>query len=127
MKWDSNVTHRTLLFLSAMTLAACAGTSSDRRGSESAATRTDSSAGAIAGSPGSGSSASSAGTETPAVGAANHEGRIPVLEYHLIGDKNSRWGRSRDDFRNDIELLYERGFRPMTVGQMLARDFSAIP
>ncbi len=46
-------------------------------------------------------------------------GRIPVLEYHLITDKDSRWGRARDGFRRDLELLYARGYRPITVAQMV--------
>jgi peptidoglycan/xylan/chitin deacetylase (PgdA/CDA1 family) len=54
---------------------------------------------------------------------ANELGRIPVLEYHLIGDKDSRWGRSRDGFRRDLELLYARGYRPVTVAQLVDRKF----
>jgi len=50
---------------------------------------------------------------------ANELGRIPVLEYHLIGDKDSRWGRSRDGLRRDLELLYARGYRPITVSQLV--------
>jgi peptidoglycan/xylan/chitin deacetylase (PgdA/CDA1 family) len=55
-------------------------------------------------------------SQTP---AANEHGRIPVLEYHLIGDKDTRWGRSRDGFRRDLELLYARGYRPITVAQLV--------
>lgn len=55
--------------------------------------------------------------------APNPSGRIPVLEYHLIGDKDSRWGRSRDGFRRDLELLYKRGYRPITVSQLVDRNF----
>ena len=50
---------------------------------------------------------------------ANELGRIPVLEYHLIGDKDSRWGRSRDGFKRDLELLYSRGYRPISVAQLV--------
>ncbi len=49
--------------------------------------------------------------------------RIPVLVYHLIGEKDSRWGRSRDGLRRDLELLYERGYRPITVSQLVDRQF----
>jgi hypothetical protein len=58
---------------------------------------------------------------------ANHQGRIPVLEYHLIGDKESRYGRERENFRKDLQLLYDRGYRPITVAQMLDKDFSMVP
>ncbi len=49
----------------------------------------------------------------------NLAGRIPILEYHLIGDRDSRWGRSRDGFRSDLELLYQRGYRPITTAQLV--------
>lgn len=114
MMWDSTVIYRTIFALAAAT-AGCSKTSPDRANTDSARhVSTDSSSGIVA---------SSGSVTLP----ANHDGRIPVLEYHLIGDKDSRWGRSRDNFRKDLELLYERGYRPMTVAQMLAKDFSAIP
>ncbi len=48
----------------------------------------------------------------------NELGRIPVLEYHLIGDKEARWERERGQFRKDLELLYARGYRPITASEM---------
>ena len=53
--------------------------------------------------------------------APNELGRIPVMEYHLIGDSNSRWGRSRESFRQDLELIYQRGYRPVSISQILDR------
>ena len=75
---------------------------------------------------------SSAGTTEPAgaaiapdAGAAsrvpNELGRIPVLEYHLIGDKNALYERTRDGFRRDLELLYARGYRPVNMTDVLDR------
>lgn len=52
----------------------------------------------------------------------NEQGRIPILEYHLIGEKDSRWGRSADHFRRDLELLCSRGYRPITVAQLVDGD-----
>ena len=54
-------------------------------------------------------------------GRAPHEqGRIPILEYHLVGgEKDSRWGRSAEHFRRDLELLYARGYRPITTAQLV--------
>lgn len=49
--------------------------------------------------------------------------RIPVLEYHLIGEKDTRWGRSREGFRRDLQLLYDRGYRPITVAQLVDGAF----
>jgi len=51
----------------------------------------------------------------------NELGRIPVVEYHLIGDTDSRWGRERGRFRRDLQLLYERGYRPVSISQVLDR------
>src|SRR4051812_37395112 len=44
----------------------------------------------------------------------NELGLIPVLEYHLVGDREWRWGRERSRFRKDLETLYARGYRPVT-------------
>jgi hypothetical protein len=57
----------------------------------------------------------------------NTLGRIPVLEYHLIADRDSRWGRSRDGFRRDLELLYDRGYRPITIAQLIDGDIALPP
>ncbi len=58
---------------------------------------------------------------------SNHIGQIPVLEYHIVGDKNGQYERTRENFRKDLQLLYDRGYRPMTLAQMLDKDFSMIP
>jgi peptidoglycan/xylan/chitin deacetylase (PgdA/CDA1 family) len=49
----------------------------------------------------------------------NELGRIPILEYHLIGDTEGRWQRERSRFRRDLELLYERGYRPVSVADLV--------
>jgi peptidoglycan/xylan/chitin deacetylase (PgdA/CDA1 family) len=51
----------------------------------------------------------------------NVNGRIPVLMYHLIGDSESSWGRERENFRRDLALLYERGYRPVNMVDVLDR------
>ncbi len=53
--------------------------------------------------------------------------KIPILQYHLIGDTDSRWKRSHDGFRRDLQLLYDRGYRPITVSQLLDRQFDIPP
>lgn len=58
----------------------------------------------------------------------NATGRIPVLEYHVIGgDKNSLYTRTAASFRADLEDVYRRGYRPVTISQMLDKDFSDVP
>ncbi len=51
--------------------------------------------------------------------APNEHGKIPVLEYHLITESDSRWGRSYEGLRRDLELLYGRGYRPISVSQLV--------
>ena len=55
----------------------------------------------------------------------NHTGRIPVLEYHVIGgDKNALYTRTAASFKADLEDVYKRGYRPITIAQMLDKDWS---
>ena len=66
----------------------------------------------------------------PAAGTlpANQQGRIPVLEYHVIsGDKNSLYTRTAASFRSDLEEAYRLGYRPITIAQMLDKDFRDVP
>ena len=49
----------------------------------------------------------------------NELGRFLVLEYHLIQPEESRWGRSVRDFRQDLELLYAKGFRPVSISEVI--------
>jgi len=51
----------------------------------------------------------------------NELGLIPVLEYHLIGETEARWTRQYDRFRQDLELLHARGYRPVTMADVLDR------
>lgn len=63
-----------------------------------------------------------ADTQTPAASSRppNEMGRIPVLEYHLIvNDRTGMWVVPPDRFRANLELLYERGYRPITVAEMI--------
>jgi len=54
--------------------------------------------------------------------APNTMGRIPVVEYHVIGDKDTQFERTRENFRKDLELLYERGYRPVNVSQIVDKQ-----
>ena len=87
--------------------------------------------GAIA--PGDGASAAAATAATPsddaavavavaAAGdrAANEVGRIPVLEYHLIGEgPEKHWKVSPARFRENLETLYARGYRPVNMTDLV--------
>lgn len=56
--------------------------------------------------------------------APNELGRIPVLEYHLIGERESRWSRNWQRFARDLELLHARGYRPITVRQLVRGEIN---
>jgi hypothetical protein len=59
---------------------------------------------------------------------ANHAGRIPVLEYHVIGgSKNALYTRTAESFKADLEDVYKRGYRPITIAQMLDKNFNDVP
>ncbi len=51
----------------------------------------------------------------------NELGHIPVVEYHLIGDKNATYERERGQFAQDLEFIYQKGYRPVTMSQVLDR------
>jgi peptidoglycan/xylan/chitin deacetylase (PgdA/CDA1 family) len=59
---------------------------------------------------------------------ANHTGRIPVLEYHVIGgEKNTLYTRTVASFMADLEDVYKRGYRPINIAQMLDKNFDDVP
>jgi peptidoglycan/xylan/chitin deacetylase (PgdA/CDA1 family) len=41
---------------------------------------------------------------------ANELGRVPVLEYHRFGPVEERWTRTYDNFRKDLEWLYNNDY-----------------
>ncbi len=59
---------------------------------------------------------------------SNHAGKIPVLEYHVIGGtKNELYTRTVESFKADLEDVYKRGYRPINISQLLDKDFSDVP
>lgn len=49
----------------------------------------------------------------------NEKGHVPILAYHLFGDTEQRWQRDKSRFRRDLELLYGRGYRPVSVSNLV--------
>ncbi len=49
----------------------------------------------------------------------NEVGRIPVVEYHLLGEPESHWKVSTARFRENLETLYARGYRPVNMTDVL--------
>ena len=46
---------------------------------------------------------------------ANENGQIMLLMYHGIGSKEEEWVRTPENFRRDLENLYEKGYRLITL------------
>jgi hypothetical protein len=49
----------------------------------------------------------------------NELGKALILEYHLIQPQPSRWARSADDFRRDLKMLYNAGYRTLSASDYL--------
>jgi peptidoglycan/xylan/chitin deacetylase (PgdA/CDA1 family) len=63
----------------------------------------------------------------PAEVGANELGEIPVLMYHrILPDGGSEYDLTPDEFRGELEWLYEHGYRPITTLQ-LARGEIDVP
>jgi len=59
---------------------------------------------------------------------ANELGRIPILEYHVIGGAaDAQYTRTVASFKADLEDVYKRGYRPITIAQMLDKNFADVP
>jgi peptidoglycan/xylan/chitin deacetylase (PgdA/CDA1 family) len=50
----------------------------------------------------------------------NELGKIPILEYHLIQMEKSVWARSPGEFRQDLELLYDSGYRAVALNDCIS-------
>lgn len=55
--------------------------------------------------------------------APNEAGQVMVLMYHNIGDEEKTWTRTPDNFRRDLETLYERGYRPVSLNDYVHGTF----
>lgn len=138
---------RTRLIALAVILTACGSDADTQRLGNAPDTMRADNAPAGGASPGSGAAhadvgarstsalgpASSATNETSSAGSRNDNGprsglppnelgRFPIVEYHLIGEPEGRWTRTPDNFRRDLELLYERGYRPVSLRDVAARN-----
>jgi hypothetical protein len=68
-----------------------------------------------------GATATAVTTAADSARIPNELGKIPVVEYHLIIDKDATYSRDREHFARDLEYLYQKGYRPVTISQLLDR------
>ncbi len=54
----------------------------------------------------------------------NEAGQIMVLMYHGIGKQEATWTRSRDNFLKDLEILYQKGYRPISLRDLVHNRIS---
>lgn len=45
----------------------------------------------------------------------NEAGRVLILEYHDVGSEEGRWARRTDNFRADLQRLYQLGYQPISL------------
>ena len=50
----------------------------------------------------------------------NELGSIMILEYHLIGEPEGEWRRTPDNFRKDLQMLYDNGYYPVPLEDMVS-------
>lgn len=46
---------------------------------------------------------------------ADESGEVMVLMYHNIGEEEATWTRTPDNFRRDLQTLYDKGFRCISL------------
>ena len=64
---------------------------------------------------------SRAGSGGPESLPPNELGRVMILEYHKIDRPESRWTRTPENFRRDLQRLWEHGYRLVNLGDYLDR------
>ena len=121
-----NLRSHVLMAAAALALAACGGGGDDaaQSGAEGdsaaaggAAAAADSTAGGTPEGAGGGQVVTDDGPKTQL--PPNELGRIPVLEYHRLGDNEGEWVRTLANFRKDLRTLYENGYRPILMRDVL--------
>jgi len=46
----------------------------------------------------------------------NEAGKIMTLMYHNVGNEEKEWVRTPENFLKDMNTLYEKGYRPISLG-----------
>jgi peptidoglycan/xylan/chitin deacetylase (PgdA/CDA1 family) len=59
-----------------------------------------------------------AGAQAP-TRESNELGRVMILEYHKIDNPEGRWTRTPENFRRDLQRLWERGYRLVALNDYL--------
>lgn len=54
----------------------------------------------------------------------NELGQVMILEYHDIGKTEGRWVRSPDNFRRDLQRLYDLDYRPISLRDYVTNNIT---
>ncbi|MDF2547944.1 MAG: hypothetical protein K0R93_2842 [Anaerosolibacter sp.] len=54
----------------------------------------------------------------------NEAGQIMVLMYHNISEPEAEWTRTPDNFRKDLQVLYDKGYRPISLKDYVAGNIT---
>lgn len=65
------------------------------------------------------------GAVTPA--SAGSQGKVPVLMVHLVIDTDATWSITKATFKRTIQVLYDHGYRPITVAQLIDKRIDVPP
>jgi len=57
----------------------------------------------------------------------NDDGKVLILQYHHVEDKDANWTRKTKEFRHDLERLYKLGYRPVTLREYLDNNVLLAP
>lgn len=49
----------------------------------------------------------------------NETGKIMVLMYHEVGNNETEWARKWENFKKDLEVLYQKGYRLISLNDYL--------
>ncbi|MDU5083509.1 polysaccharide deacetylase family protein [uncultured Tissierella sp.] len=52
----------------------------------------------------------------------NEAGEVMILMYHNIGEEEAEWTRTPDNLRKDLLILYEKGYRPVSLKDFVNND-----
>lgn len=57
---------------------------------------------------------------------ANEAGKVMILMYHVIGsDKEGDWSQTSENFRRDLQMLYDQGYSLISLNDFLANNITA--
>ena len=54
----------------------------------------------------------------------NESGKIMVLMYHNIGSAEKEWIRTPENFKKDMQTLYDKGYRPISLTDYVTGNIS---